>query len=371
MPEVPSPHNQEALDELCRLLRFSQGEFSLILAVCNSTQHRKLLVESLGQQCPVPFDEITLSPTASTLFTTVNTYLRDVATAIPEALMVYGLSEVEDPEQLLTATNQIREEFRAFNFPLVLWLTDNDQKNLIRTAPDFYTWANPITFETPASLFISFIDGLIDRVWQQVTQSQENRFLTTQELGLAATSANYRELETSLAALAKQEIQLPPHQVANLEFVRGRIANNNSPKAREHYGHSLDIWNTLVTGENDDPRWQEKLGHVQFYLGLWWRNHAERHRPDFELAFGHAKAYFAAAIETLEGIGASSLENVNKEDRQPLSPLQDAVSPLGRGTDRGLSRSGASYPDPSASGTSPYQGEDVLKILHTDNLFPH
>ena len=54
MPEVPSPHNQEALDELCRLLRFSQGEFALILAVCNSTQHRQTLVEELRQQCSNP-----------------------------------------------------------------------------------------------------------------------------------------------------------------------------------------------------------------------------------------------------------------------------------------------------------------------------
>ncbi|WP_250565874.1 DUF3619 family protein, partial [Adonisia turfae] len=320
MPEVPSLQNQEALNELCRLLRFSQGEFALILAVCNSSQHRQALVEELRQQCPISFDEITLSPTASTLFTTVNTYIKDVATAPPEVLMVYGLSEVEDPEQLLIATNQIREEFREFSFPLVLWLTDNDHKHLIRTAPDFYTWANQITFDTPSSFFLSFIDELIQNVWQQVTQSQENRFLTTQDLGLTATSANYRELETSLAALVKQDIKLPTHQAANLEFVRGRIANNNSATAREHYEYSLEKWKTLVTGEDDDPRWQEKMGHVQFYLGLWWRNHAERHRPDFELAFGEAREYFAAAIETFEGIEESEF-SVSTRDPSAL-PLE-------------------------------------------------
>ncbi|MBT9315300.1 NACHT and WD repeat domain-containing protein [Leptothoe spongobia] len=353
MAEETSPHNQEALDELCRLLRFSQGEFTLILAVCNSTRHRQELVKELRQQCSIPFDEITLAPTASTLFTTVNAYIKDAAKTPPEALMVYGLSEVEDPEQLLTATNQIREEFREFTFPLVLWLTDNDQKHLIRTAPDFYTWANPITFETPSSFFLSFIDELIEHVWQQVTQSQENRFLTTQELGLTANSANYRELETSLAVLAKQDFQLPPDQAANLEFVRGRIANNNEAAAREHYAYSLETWKTLVLGENDEPKWQEKMGHVQFYLGLWWRNHAERHRPDFELAFGEARKYFAAAIETLEGIEESSAENVNSENLEPLSPDQDLVSPLRRGTDRGLLESSTSDQNPSAFGTSP------------------
>ena len=272
--------------------------------------------------------------------------------------MVYGLSEVEDSEQLLTATNQIREEFREFTFPLVLWLTDSDQKHLIRTAPDFYTWANPITFETPPSFFLSFIDGLIEHVWQQVTQSQENRFLTTQELGLAETSANYQELETSLTVLAKQDIQLPPHQAADLEFVRGRIANNNSATAREHYELSLEKWKTLVTGDDDDARWQEKMGHVQFYLGLWWRNHAERHRPDFELAFGQARKYFSAAIETLEGIEEGE-EDTTSAVTEDVSPRQNFVSPLGRVTDRGLSTIDASDPDPSAFGTSPSKGEDT------------
>ncbi|MEM7066666.1 MAG: AAA family ATPase [Cyanobacteria bacterium P01_B01_bin.77] len=359
MSEVPSPQNQNALDELCRLLRFSQGEFALILAVCNSSQHRQILVSALRQRCPIPIDEITLSPTASTLFTTVNTYISDAATAKPDALMVYGLSEVKDPEQLLTATNQIREEFRRFTFPLILWLTDTDQKHLIRTAPDFYTWANPITFETPSSFFLTFIDELIQHVWQQVTQSQENRFLTAQDLGLTATSANYRELETSLAVLVEQHIQLPPHQAANLEFVRGRIANNNSATAREHYEYSLEKWQTLVTGDNDNPRWQERMGYVQFYLGLWWRNHAERHRPDFELAFNQAREYFAAAIETFEGITEPNVEKSNSDNAASLSPDKNLLSPLARGTDRGFLADSARDRNPSACGTSPSKGEDT------------
>ncbi|MEM0979379.1 MAG: hypothetical protein AAGH78_03800, partial [Cyanobacteria bacterium P01_H01_bin.58] len=375
MSEVPSPQNQDALDELCRLLRFSQGEFALILAVCNSTRHRELLVDQLRQQCALTFDEITLAPTATTLFTTVNAY---IGTADPEALMVYGLNEVNDSEQLLTATNQIREEFRKFAFPLVLWLTDSDLKHIIRTAPDFYTWANPITFETPSLFFLAFIDELIQNVWQQVTQSQENRFLTPQDLGLTANSADYQELETSLAMLAAQTIHLSPAQEADLEFVRGRIADNNSAVAREHYEYSLEKWKTLVTGENDDPRWQAKKGHVQFYLGLWWRTHAERHRPDFDLAFGNARRYFAAAIETFEQIegseaGASGRdpsacgtspcegeEDLLQSAGDVMRPRPDLVSPLPRGTDRGLSIDGASDRDPSACGTSPSQGEEDL-----------
>ncbi|MDV3351020.1 hypothetical protein QGP82_20105 [Leptothoe sp. LEGE 181152] len=297
MPEVPSPQNQEALEELCRLLRFSQGEFALILAVCNSTLHRQELISKLRQQCAFPFDEITLAPTATTLFTTVNAYTRN---ADPDALMVYGLNEVQDSEQLLTATNQIREEFREFSFPLVLWLTDSDLKHIIRTAPDFYTWANSITFETPSSFFLVFIDKFIQNVWQQVTQSQEHRFLTVRDLGFTASSANYQELETSLAALSAHNVQLSPFQTADLEFVRGRIANNNLDIARHHYEHSLKQWKSLIAETDHALEWQEKMGHVQFYLGLWWRTHAERHLPDFERALNNACKYFTAAIDTFE-----------------------------------------------------------------------
>ncbi|MEM9162529.1 MAG: hypothetical protein AAGC54_05605, partial [Cyanobacteria bacterium P01_F01_bin.4] len=306
MPEA-SPtdidrHNQQALAELCRLLRFSQGEFELILAVCNSTQHRQVLVGQLRQQCDIPFDEITLVPTTSTLFTTIRDTLN---TLLPEALMVYGLAGVQELEQVLTATNQIREEFRQFPFPLVLWLTDRGLKQLIRTAPDFYTWANPINFETPPTFFLSFLDNLTRDVWQQVLQSRENRFLSNQELGLNPSSDRYQELETSLAALEAKQISLTLEQSADLAFVQGRIADNNTPAAREHYERSLTQWQALF-GQNAHNS-IEKIGHVQFYLGLWWRNQAERYRQTFGDACNQAREHFESAVQTLESIQRSDL----------------------------------------------------------------
>ena len=187
-------------------------------------------MDQLRQQCPVPFAEITLEPTSQTLFTTLRAHIGD---SPPQAVMVYGLDGVQDLDQVLTATNQIREEFRQFPFPLVLWLTDAGLKQLIRTAPDFYTWANSITFETPPAFFLSFLDQLIRDVWRQVVQSRENRFLSNQELGLTPSSPRIRELETSLAVLAAQEIALTSTRSAALAFVQGRIADNNTPIARQ------------------------------------------------------------------------------------------------------------------------------------------
>ncbi|MBW4462854.1 MAG: hypothetical protein KME47_21835 [Nodosilinea sp. WJT8-NPBG4] len=275
MPDVsPSEidrHNQQALEELCRLLRFSQGEFELVLAVCNSTQQRQGLVQQLRQQCSVSFAEITLEPSTTTLFTTIRS---QIGSPFPDALMVYGLDGVHDLQQLLTATNQIREEFRQFPFPLVLWLTDDGLKQLIRTAPDFYTWANSVTFATPPEFFLAFLDQLIADVGRQVVDSRENRFLSNQELGLTPGSARCRELEASLEVLTAQGIVLTPEQLAGLAFVQGRIADNNTPEAREHYDRSLAQWQALID-QNPSAgaiaQWQENVGHGQFYLGLWWR----------------------------------------------------------------------------------------------------
>ena len=289
-------HNQQALDELCRLLRFSQGEFELILAVCNSTRQRQGLLPLLRQQCTVPFAEITLDPSTTTLFTTLRSHIGDPP---PAALMVYGLDGVQDLQPLLTATNQIREEFRQFPFPLVLWLTDDGLRQLIRTASDFYTWANTVTFATPPEFFLAFLDEVIHDVWQQVVASRENRFLSNQELGLTPGSARCRELETSLAGLAAQDMALTPEQAAGLAFVQGRIADNNTPSAREHYEHSLAQWQALVEQSNRADV-VEKIGHVQFYLGLWWRNYSVRHRREFGAACQQACDYFAQAVHTFE-----------------------------------------------------------------------
>ncbi|MEO1400178.1 MAG: hypothetical protein AAFV72_02875 [Cyanobacteria bacterium J06635_1] len=136
-------------------------------------------------------------------------------------------------------------------------------------------------------------------------QSRENRFLSNQELGLNPSSDRYQELETSLAALEAKQISLTQEQSADLAFVQGRIADNNTPAARDHYERSLTQWQALF-GQNAHNS-IEKIGHVQFYLGLWWRNQAERYRQTFEDACNQAREYFEAAVQTLESVQRSDL----------------------------------------------------------------
>lgn len=145
-PEEFLAHNKLALRRLNRAIAFSQGQFSAVLVRCDDIRLRDKLVRQVQDQSSIEIQTLFLSPSASTLYTTVKTTLGDNQ---PQALMVLGLESVFAIEQVLVSTNLIRDEFRKqFHFPLVLWVNEEIMQKLIRLAPDFKNWAaNAILFE--------------------------------------------------------------------------------------------------------------------------------------------------------------------------------------------------------------------------------
>lgn len=141
--------NKRSLRSLERAIAMSQNQFSLILVCCNQQSLRRKMVKQLKEISTIPISEITLHPSVNTLFTTIDTAVEEQ----PQALMVFGLESVAAIEQVLTATNLVRNEFpKQFPFPLVLWINDEVLQKLIRLAPDFKSWAaNPIRFEIPTN----------------------------------------------------------------------------------------------------------------------------------------------------------------------------------------------------------------------------
>ena len=125
-PEDVDAYNQSALEDLAWAIEASQGEFSLLLARCNYNQLRDRLVQQLKSACEVNITELKLDPSDLTLYSKI----RDrVQTEKPEALMVIGLESVKNIDEFLSATNQVREEFRKhFPFPLVLWINNDIQQ---------------------------------------------------------------------------------------------------------------------------------------------------------------------------------------------------------------------------------------------------
>ncbi|HEY9634684.1 MAG TPA: hypothetical protein V6D14_14880 [Coleofasciculaceae cyanobacterium] len=138
-------HNEDSLKTLVRAITRSQGDFSLILARCNCGMQRRRIVKQLRKQCPVEIRELVLERSVKTLYSTI---AEEVGLEEPSALMVSSLESVISLDQLLIATNQVREEFRNLAYPMVLWVTDEVLRRLIRLVPDFESWATSVEFTT-------------------------------------------------------------------------------------------------------------------------------------------------------------------------------------------------------------------------------
>ncbi|MDY6785255.1 MAG: cell division protein SepF [Cyanobacteriota bacterium] len=139
-----------ALDRLVRTIALSRGQFSLILARCDSSARQRKLASQVAERTGMDIWQLSLPPSATTLLSAIEQALSQP----PEALMVMGLESVRSLDPFLRATNLARNEFgQKFSFPLVLWVNESILQKLRRTAPDFRSWAgNPIQFDTGEEL---------------------------------------------------------------------------------------------------------------------------------------------------------------------------------------------------------------------------
>ena len=137
-----------ATNRLARAIMVSGGEFSLILACCNSVEKQQQVLNVLIEFSSADIQEILLSPAADTLYAAITT---KIGATQPEALMVRGLESVVEINQLIISTNIMRDEFRKqFRFPLVLWVNEEILCKLVWLAPDLKDWAaSTIRFDIP------------------------------------------------------------------------------------------------------------------------------------------------------------------------------------------------------------------------------
>ncbi|MBH8572363.1 hypothetical protein I8752_04800 [Nostocaceae cyanobacterium CENA369] len=128
-----------AIQRLARAVMVATGEFALILACCNSVNKQQQILSLVKEFSALDIQEITLSPSVETLYTTITNTL---GASQPEALVIQGLESVVAINQLVISTNLMRDEFRKnFRFPLVLWVNDEILSKLVWLAPDMKNWA--------------------------------------------------------------------------------------------------------------------------------------------------------------------------------------------------------------------------------------
>ncbi len=292
-------HHRDTVEELAWAIAASEGQFLLMFAHCNYAKWRKRVVRRLHKISSVPIREVFLEPSACTLYTTLQ---QEIGEEQPAALMVFGLESVTDLDELLIATNQVREEFRKnFQFPLVLWINDEVLCKLIRITPDFHSWATTVMFEIPTSSLIS-----------NLKQKTSSLFTKVLELGATEISPNEailgagysQEIKFALRDLESGNHELPPELLASLNFVWGREAYGlgKIDVAITHYQKSLEFWQqdprkhqskpenngeilpglglpTFISRKPIIPPRREREAVILCHLGLCYCDQAKQYRP--------------------------------------------------------------------------------------------
>ena len=316
-------HHRDTVEELAWAIAASEGQFLLMFAHCNYAKWRKRVVRRLHKISSVPIREVFLEPSACTLYTTLR---QEIGEEQPAALMVFGLESVTDLDELLIATNQVREEFRKnFQFPLVLWINDEVLCKLIRITPDFHSWATTVMFEIPTSSLIS-----------NLQQKAKSLFTKVLELGASEISPNdailgagyNQEIKFALRDLESGNHELPPQLLGSLNFVWGREAYGlgKIDVAITHYQKSLEFWQqeprkqqskpenngeilpglglpTFISHKPITPPPREREAVLLFHLGLCYCDQAKQYRPG-DPSYGEnwhkAKEYLEQCLVVLE-----------------------------------------------------------------------
>lgn len=286
--------NQDNIKSLARTLRMSQGQFSLIVVRCNYAKLRETMLTKLRELLKrdgIHLGELVLTKTAETLYSTIDEWKqREYSEQEKWAITVLGLEDVQEIDQLLNATNSMREEFRKnFTVPVVLWVNETISKKLIRLVPDIESWATTFELALPPADLIGFLKNNIEKVLEAILAAGDLQFIPN-SLILGDDSAN--EIEAAYADLQSWNIPIEPEIQANLQLLRGRddYATDKIEEALAHYQDSLNYWQEPINLKNscpksNIPKYYDHDDHgntvmqgiVLYLMGLCYRRLAEQH----------------------------------------------------------------------------------------------
>ncbi|MEQ8466544.1 WD40 domain-containing protein [Coleofasciculus sp. E1-EBD-02] len=280
---------ENSLADLAWAIESSLGEFSLILARCNFVSWQAQMVQQLQGLVSVKIRVIQLQASVKRLYQRIQAELGDEQ---PAALMILGLDAVEDIDYLLTAANQVREEFRKnFHFPIVWWVNDEVLQKLIRLAPDFESWATITEFAIASDTLSDFLWKQMERVFTAVLEAGGSEFLSNE----AILGTGYRlELDSASSGL-----HLKPSLNASLQFVLGRAdyESDRIDQALTRYQQSLQFWQQ---GGDSTRNSKLRAGLVLFHIGLCYCRQAELERRERQHHWQEALRYFQQGMEVFE-----------------------------------------------------------------------
>ncbi|NER98476.1 MAG: tetratricopeptide repeat protein [Symploca sp. SIO1B1] len=275
--------NDNVLEKLAWAIEAYQRKFALFFAHCNYEHLQEELRQRLQEKSSLPIQEIRLQSSVQNLYTTL---LEALGQEKPAAVMVSGLESVEAIEELLTSTNNVREEFRKnLPCPLILWVNDQILSLLIRLVPDFKSWGITFNFRLTATELMDFLAGSTQQILNEVLTAGE--FVSNAEI---LGYCHRREIESALRELQDNDRELAPELAANLEFILGRddYVNNQIEQALAHYQQC---------GEMTSPEWE---GIRLLHQGWCYCRQAQQEKTDSKSYWQQAKETFQQAINRFE-----------------------------------------------------------------------
>ncbi|MEH1830392.1 MAG: hypothetical protein V7L22_34485 [Nostoc sp.] len=136
-------YHNESLKELVWAMEASEGNFLVLLAHCNDSLLQDCIRQHLRTISELKIQEIFIDKSDTKLYTFIEAKLINQQAS---ALMVCGLESVIDVDKVLITTNIVRNDFKKFSLPIVLWVNDEVIVKLQRIAPDFYSWTTTTQF---------------------------------------------------------------------------------------------------------------------------------------------------------------------------------------------------------------------------------
>ncbi|MFP4104397.1 hypothetical protein [Coleofasciculus sp.] len=294
-PEDIIAHNQTELEDLAWSIEMSLGQFRLYFARCNYIRLRSRLIQQLQALTSVQIRVVEIKASERTLYARIQAELGDEK---PDAAMVLGLEAVENSRQLLSATNQVREEFRKhFYFPLVLWVNDQGFKDFLTYAPDFQSWGITSHFLMPRDELIAVLRENVEQFFAG---------------SLRLTVEQCREIHQATQDLPEADYQANPELAATVETLRGVVqaghpVNRNLDQALIHYQNSAALWQECEQVERQGKLLQELA--IGYYLKAASIDDSEH--PHWQAARQYLQQCLAV-FETAQrpDLGANSLSNL-------------------------------------------------------------
>ena len=261
--------NEDSYEDLLVSIEASEGMLSLLIAVCDDSEFRERIIERYAAELQPnirPY-RVTLARGEPSLKAAIaelvqgDEYLRSGGRAVltvtgVEKLYFLKLGAQRSEQEIFFGYLQwTREGMREFPFPIVLWMTNQIQRELSKKAPDFWSWRKGVfrfvskkTGAIPSREFAKLPFAPDERKLLGL-DNDDSKFLPLQDLQelIQQTEQKRGRKDSSLATLYARMGQIYTRRLAQAE---SQDYQAELALAIEYYRKAVDLQQELGLEED-------------------------------------------------------------------------------------------------------------------------